>query len=122
MRPASTFRPASRLAAGRPHGVPVRGRLGVPQDGARRLPARHGGSHGARAARQGDRIGLLLDLDEGTLTVYKNGMRLGVISREMHGRFCWAAYWCPTYSMSAGETVRIVRKPVPEKNAAVLLS
>ena len=77
---------------------------------------------GRQAARQGDRIGLLLDLEEGTLTVYKNGERLGVISREMQGRFCWAAYWCPTYSMSEGETVRIARKPVPQKNAAVMLS
>jgi hypothetical protein len=34
---------------------------------------------GMQAAKQGDRIGLLLDLDAGSLTVYKNDERLGVM-------------------------------------------
>ncbi|KAL7524385.1 hypothetical protein ACHAXR_001777 [Thalassiosira sp. AJA248-18] len=40
----------------------------------------------------GDVIGMILDLDEGTLTVYKNGIRLGVMirSRGLAGHYCWA--------------------------------
>ena len=34
-------------------------------------------------------IGLLLDLDEGTLTVYKNGIRLGVMKGGLTGEYCW---------------------------------
>jgi hypothetical protein len=32
-----------------------------------------------QSAEVGDRIGLLLDLDQGSLTVYRNGQRLGVM-------------------------------------------
>ena len=33
--------------------------------------------------------GLLLDLDEGTLVVYKNRRRLGVMQRGLSGEYCW---------------------------------
>lgn len=36
-------------------------------------------------------LGLLLDLDEGTLSVYKNGTRLGVMMRSHTGEYCWVA-------------------------------
>ena len=36
-------------------------------------------------------IGMLLDLDEGTLSVYKNGRFLGVMKRGLAGPYCWAA-------------------------------
>ena len=32
------------------------------------------------AQEQGDRIGMLLDLDQGSMTVWKNGVQLGVIA------------------------------------------
>ena len=38
---------------------------------------------------EGGTIGLLLDLDEGTLTVYKNGRRLGVMKDGLSGEYCW---------------------------------
>jgi hypothetical protein len=36
-------------------------------------------------------MGMLLDLDEGTLTVYKNGRELGVMRRGLVGEYCWVA-------------------------------
>jgi hypothetical protein len=43
------------------------------------------------AMEQGDRIGLLLDLDQGSMTVYKNDERLGVMATGLSGAYCWAA-------------------------------
>ena len=38
----------------------------------------------------GDRIGMLLNLDSGTLTVYKNSVRIGTISTvRLSGEYCW---------------------------------
>ena len=37
----------------------------------------------------GDEIGMLLDLDEGTLSVYKNGQKLGVMKKGLAGPYCW---------------------------------
>jgi len=34
-------------------------------------------------------IGMLLDLDEGTLSVYKNGRKLGIMKRGLAGPYCW---------------------------------
>ncbi|EJK76537.1 hypothetical protein THAOC_01696 [Thalassiosira oceanica] len=34
-------------------------------------------------------IGLLLDLDEGTLTVFKDGRRLGAMKEGLGGEYCW---------------------------------
>ena len=45
---------------------------------------------GMQSAREGDRIGLLLDLDQGTMTVYKNDERLGVMATGLSGEYCWA--------------------------------
>ena len=39
----------------------------------------------------GDTIGMLLNLDEGTLTVYKNNRRLGVLKDGLSGSYCWCA-------------------------------
>ena len=36
-----------------------------------------------------DELGMLLDLDEGTLTVYKNGRKLGIMKRGLVGPYCW---------------------------------
>ena len=38
-----------------------------------------------------DTVGMLLDLDEGTLAVYKNNRRLGVMIHGLSGTFCWQA-------------------------------
>ena len=47
---------------------------------------------GKQATReQGDRIGMLLDLDQGSMSIWKNGERLGVMQAEgLTGPLCWA--------------------------------
>ena len=40
---------------------------------------------------QGDRIGMVLDLDQGSMTVWKNDEKLGVMVAEgLRGSLCWA--------------------------------
>jgi hypothetical protein len=46
---------------------------------------------GQEGFKQGDVVGLLLDCDAGTLSVKKNGRRLGVAATGLTGEFCWAA-------------------------------
>ena len=53
-------------------------------------------------------IGMLLDLDEGTLSVYKNGRKLGVMKRGLAGHYCWVV------SLLSGTRVTIKRGRVPE--------
>ena len=53
------------------------------------------------------KVGMLLDLDEGTLSVYSNGRKLGVIKRGLAGQYCWVV------TMSAGSQVAIKRGTVP---------
>ena len=38
----------------------------------------------------GDRIGLLLDLDQGSMSVWKNDAKLGVMKVGLSGEYCWA--------------------------------
>jgi hypothetical protein len=52
--------------------------------------------------KQGDVVGLLLDCDAGTLTVKKNGRRLGVAATGLTGEFCWALAM-----MGVGTKVRV---------------
>ena len=54
------------------------------------------------------KIGMLLDLDEGTLSVYNNGRKLGVMKRGLAGHYCWVV------SLLGGSQVSIKRGPVPE--------
>ena len=52
------------------------------------------------------KIEMLLDLDEGTLSVYHNGRKLGVMKRGLAGQYCWV--------VSLSETqVKIKRGKVP---------
>ena len=53
------------------------------------------------------KIGMLLDLDEGTLSVYHNGRKLGVMKRELAGHFCWVVTIAP------GTQISIKRGTVP---------
>jgi hypothetical protein len=46
---------------------------------------------GRQGFGKGDVVGLLLDCDAGTLTVKKNGKRLGVAATGLTGELCWAA-------------------------------
>jgi hypothetical protein len=45
------------------------------------------------AHEEGDRIGMLLDLDQGSMTVYKNDERLGVMATGLSGEYSWAVTW-----------------------------
>ena len=50
----------------------------------------------------GDTLGMLLNLDEGTLTVYKNNRRLGVMKDRLSGSYCW----CATFKHDATITIK----------------
>ena len=52
---------------------------------------RHVGWEGMEGITTGDILGMLLNLDEGTLTVYKNNRRLGVMKDGLSGPYCWYA-------------------------------
>ena len=49
----------------------------------------------------------ILDLDEGTLSVYKNDRKLGVMKRGLAGHYCWVV------SLLEGSQVTIKRETVP---------
>ena len=53
------------------------------------------------------KIGMLLDLDEGTLSVYNNERKLGVMKRGLAGQYCWFV------SLLPGIQVTIKRGTVP---------
>ena len=55
-----------------------------------------------------DEIGMLLDLDAGTLSIYKNGRRLGTMLDGLSGEYCWTAtMW------DYGDSVRIEKGSIP---------
>lgn len=54
----------------------------------------------------GDEIGLLLDLDVGTLSVFKNGRRVCVMKDGLSGEYCWCGV------ISSGQ-LRIEKGPIP---------
>lgn len=58
---------------------------------------------GMEGCENGDTVGTLLDLDEGTLTVYKNNRRLGIMKDGLSGAYCWS---CATIG---GATITIER-------------
>jgi hypothetical protein len=73
----------------------------------RRRPGHHDWE-GRQRARQADRIGMLLDLDQGTMTVYKNDERLGVMGTGLSGDYSWAVEL-----RSQGESARIEAAALP---------
>ena len=65
------------------------------------------------AMEQGDRIGMLLDLDQGSMTVWKNDEKLGVMVAEgLSGPVCWAT------SLFHGCRARIESAPAPPSPTA----
>ena len=60
-----------------------------------------------RSSPEKESIGMLFDLDKGTLSVYRNGRKLGVMKRGLIGPYCWVA------SMSRGAQVTIKRGTIP---------
>ena len=56
---------------------------------------------GMEPCHSGDTLGMLLNLDDETLTVYKNNRRLGLTKDGLSGAYCWYA------NVSGGNTVAI---------------
>lgn len=56
-----------------------------------RVPLAFDEWEGMESCVNGDTIGMLLNLDEGALTVHKNGRRLGVMKDGLSGPYCWYA-------------------------------
>eukprot|EP01046_Picozoa_sp_COSAG06_P012757 COSAG06_NODE_759_length_12508_cov_9.809171_2_plen_55_part_00 len=51
---------------------------------------------------------MLLDLDQGTMTVYKNNERLGVMATGLSGEYSWAVtLW------EQGSSARMEAAPIP---------
>ncbi|EJK52723.1 hypothetical protein THAOC_27977 [Thalassiosira oceanica] len=61
---------------------------------------------GMESCSTGDTIGMLLNLDNGTLTVYKNNRRLGVMKDGLSGSYCW-------YATVDGNDLVAIRKGLP---------
>ena len=60
-------------------------------------------------------LGLLLDLDEGTLSVYKNGVRLGTMMSGLSGEYTWVAQIiAQANGRPDQQNVRIERAPLPK--------
>ena len=47
--------------------------------------------NGSEGFDNGDEIGMLLDLNVGTLSIYKNGRKLGILKDGLAGEYCWVA-------------------------------
>ena len=64
---------------------------------------------GQQTATLNERVGLLLDLEQGSMTVFKEGDLMGVMMASgLSGEYCWAAGLYET-----GDRVRIESRPVP---------
>jgi len=68
----------------------------------------HIGWEGMEGLDEDGTIWLLLDFDEGTLTVYKNRRRLGVMQDRLTGEYCWF----PSFG-DRGDAVSIERGVLP---------
>jgi hypothetical protein len=64
------------------------------------------------ANEEGDRIGMLLDLDQGSMTVYKNDELLGVMAAGLSGEYSWGV------TLFGGSSVRIESAPAPASPTA----
>jgi len=62
---------------------------------------------GMETMRSDCEIGMILDLDEGTLSAYKNGRFLGVMKRGLAGPYCWVA---SIYKGEVGKSSRVTIK------------
>ena len=85
----------------------VDGHCFINTDGGSRYPGSIDWEGKQPAREQGDRIGMLLDLDQGSMTIWKNNVKLGVMVVEgLSGPLCWAA---DMYN----STARIESAPAP---------
>ena len=81
--------------------------------GGRRYPGMSDWEGMQDVRAQGDRIGMLLDLDQGSMTVWKNDVQLGLMQAEgLRGPLCWAAS-----VVFVGRSARIESAPAPDEHA-----
>ena len=74
---------------------------------------------GQQTASEGDRIGMLLDLDQGSMSIWKNGERLGVMQAEgLAGPLCWAASTFQVGNSARVESAAVPAPPTQEDLAA----
>ncbi|EJK77734.1 hypothetical protein THAOC_00416 [Thalassiosira oceanica] len=77
---------------------------------------------GMESCETGDTIGMLLNLDEGTLTVYKNNRRLGVMQTGLSGSYCWhATCWYNNDFGGSSVTIRRANLPGHERPSLVVV-
>eukprot|EP01046_Picozoa_sp_COSAG06_P017721 COSAG06_NODE_1212_length_10244_cov_2.817447_5_plen_241_part_00 len=72
---------------------------------------------GVEDADENDRVGLLLDLDQGSMTVYKNDVLLGVMATGLSGEYSWGVSLCVETNV-----VRIQAAAAPVPPTAVELA
>ena len=66
---------------------------------------------GTQGAKQGDRIGVLLDLDQGSMTAWKHDAKMGVMQVQgLRGPLCWAV---SLRIGRRGDAARIESAPAP---------
>ncbi|EJK59975.1 hypothetical protein THAOC_19748 [Thalassiosira oceanica] len=71
---------------------------------------------GMESCRSGDIVGMLLDLEQGTLTVYRNNRRLGVLKDGLSGPYCWYVSLVKTRAVTGA--VSIKRGTLPDSDKA----
>ncbi|EJK66988.1 hypothetical protein THAOC_12031 [Thalassiosira oceanica] len=62
---------------------------------------------GSEGCDSDDTVGMLLNLDEGTLTVYRNNRRLGVMKDGLSGAYCWDSF------LTMGKPYIEIMRPLP---------
>merc|ERR1711862_218256 len=60
----------------------------------------------------GSEVGILMDLDEGKMSIYSNGQRVGVLKSGLAGEYCWSVHLSSITHPSLF-TVSITRGDVP---------
>ena len=67
------------------------------------------GMQGVKQGGQGDRVGMLFDLDQGSMTVWKNDVRVGVMQADgLSGPLC-----CGVSVLTQGDSARIESGAAP---------
>ena len=82
-----------------------------------------GGNHDwegkQHASEQGDRVGMLLDLDQGSMTVWKNDEKMGIMQAEgLSGPLCWAVSLYHQNTSARIESAVAPASPTAEELAA----
>jgi hypothetical protein len=84
-------------------------------DSGSRYPGNHDWEGMQDAREEGDRIGMLLDLDQGSMTVYKNDERLGGMATGLSGEYSWAVSLHAQGSSARIESAQAPASPTAEE-------